>query len=637
MSEFDMPEFQREDASRLPSGDFPDPWTTPIERVDVSDSRLFQQDAWRPYFERLRRDDPVHFTAESPFGPYWSVTKFDDIAYVERNHEIFSSFPTIAIGDSPTGEYIENFIAMDPPKHEQQRKTVQGVVAPRNLPLEPVIRATPPRFSTPCPTGEFDWVDAVSIELTTRMLATLFDFPFEDRRKLTTGRISPSARLSRRAWTRGPAEEVMAGLQDMAQTFMGLWAERAAADPSAARSHHHALAQRGQKDMVTAARISGNLMLLIVGGNDTTRNSISGGVLGLNQFPSEYAKLRNDPSVIPNMVSEIIRWQTPVLHMRRTLTVDHEYKGKQMKAGEKVVMWYISGNRDEDAHDDADRLIIDRPNARQHVSFGFGVHRCMGNRLAEMQLKVVWEEIQRRFHMVECVAPETRLKSNFIRNVLPGRLLTDDSLTEAPRRRRIADCACCIASSRGRVRCLPHRNGLWTRCRWPRRARGARHLHRQGAAGGQSADPSCRVRCRCTRALGHRRGCPRARRDACRGVLARAADACSGSERAGARDRARRPFFGRGAHARSSDCSGAHQGGWSAARCALGEPLGAPEAPRPLSTCCAPSTVGSRPFSMVVRRLWGWSPRWLICALRGCVSCVRAAYRERASRPLLVR
>ncbi|MCH2099373.1 MAG: cytochrome P450 [Pseudomonadales bacterium] len=430
MSEFDMPEFQREDASILPSGDFPDPWTTPIERVDVSDSRLFQQDAWRPYFERLRRDDPVHFTAESPFGPYWSVTKFDDIAYVERNHEIFSSFPTIAIGDSPTGEYIENFIAMDPPKHEQQRKTVQGVVAPRNLSrLEPVIRAHAAEILDALPADgvEFDWVDAVSIELTTRMLATLFDFPFEDRRKLTYwSDLSIGSPESTGMDEGAPPEEVMAGLQDMAQTFMGLWAERAAADPSERSDLITMLAHsEDTKDMVTRPlEFLGNIMLLIVGGNDTTRNSISGGVLALNQFPSEYAKLRNDPSVIPNMVSEIIRWQTPVLHMRRTLTVDHEYKGKQMKAGEKVVMWYISGNRDEDAHNDADRLIIDRPNARQHVSFGFGVHRCMGNRLAEMQLKVVWEEIQRRFHMVECVAPETRLKSNFIRGIrtLPVRL-----------------------------------------------------------------------------------------------------------------------------------------------------------------------------------------------------------------------
>ncbi len=418
-----MPEFQREDASKLQSGDFPDPWETPIDEVDPSDSRFFQQDAWRPYFERLRRDDPVHFTAESPFGPYWSMTKFDDIAYVERNHQIFSSFPTIAIGDSPTGEYIENFIAMDPPKHDVQRKTVQGVVAPRNLAkLEPVIRGHAAEILDALPEDgvEFDWVDAVSIELTTRMLATLFDFPFEDRRKLTYWSDLSIGSPESTGMDEGPEpEEVMAGLQDMAQTFMGLWAERAAADPSERNDLITMLAHsEDTKDMVTRPlEFLGNIMLLIVGGNDTTRNSISGGVLALNQFPGEYAKLRNDPSVIPNMVSEIIRWQTPVLHMRRTLKVDHEYKGKHMKAGEKVVMWYISGNRDEDAHEEADRLIIDRPNARGHVSFGFGIHRCMGNRLAEMQLRILWEEIMERFRMVEVVGDVKRLPNNFIRGI----------------------------------------------------------------------------------------------------------------------------------------------------------------------------------------------------------------------------
>jgi len=417
-------------SAKLRSGDLQDPEQTPLETLDVSDSRLFQLDAWRPYFARMRREDPIHYTAESPFGPYWSITRFKDIMQVESQHDVFSSFPTIAIGDSPDGQYIENFISMDPPKHDQQRKAVTGVVAPRNLErLEPVIRghAIDILDSLPADGVEFDWVDQVSIELTTRMLATLFDFPFEDRRKLTYWSDISIGSPETTGMDEGPTrEEVMAGLTDMSNTFMGLWAERAAADPSDRLDLITMLAHgEDTKDMVTRPlEFLGNIMLLIVGGNDTTRNSISGGVLALNQFPGEYDKLRANPSLIPNMVSEIVRWQTPVLHMRRSLVKDYELNGKQMKAGDKVVLWYISGNRDESVHDNPDDLIIDRPNARHHVSFGFGVHRCMGNRLAEMQLRVIWEEIMKRFEFIEVTGPETRLKSNFIRGIrsLPVRL-----------------------------------------------------------------------------------------------------------------------------------------------------------------------------------------------------------------------
>jgi cytochrome P450 len=168
----------------------------------------------------------------------------------------------------------------------------------------------------------------------------------------------------------------------------------------------------------------GNLILLIVGGNDTTRNSITGGVLALNENPAEYEKLLANPDLIPNMVSEIIRWQTPLAYMRRTATQDVELGGKTIRKGDKVAMWYVSGNRDETVIDRPNDFIIDRDNARHHVSFGFGVHRCMGNRLAEMQLRIIWEEILKRFSKVEVVGEPVRVQSSFVKGYseLPVRL-----------------------------------------------------------------------------------------------------------------------------------------------------------------------------------------------------------------------
>ena len=392
-------------------------YATPLAEIDPSLGERFRDDTIWPFFERLRREDPVHFTAQSRFGPYWSVTRYNDILEVDSNAAAFSSASGVGINDGGgTLGPLPMFIAMDPPKHDAQRKVVSPIVSPHNLmSMEPIIRERAGRILDSLPIGEtFDWVDRVSIELTTQMLATLFDFPFEERRKLT--------RWSN-LFIRGNHDEAdRADLRDWAATFQRLWDERVDAPP--AGDLISMLAHGEATRHMPRTEYLGNVLLLVVGGNDTTRNSISGGLLALNQHPDEYEKLRADPSLVTSMVPEIVRWQSPVAHMRRTATADYDLAGKTIRKGDKVVMWYVSGNRDETVIDDPDAFIIDRPRPRQHLSFGFGIHRCVGNRLAEMQLRVVWEEILKRFPVVEVVGEPVRAKSCLVREyaALPARI-----------------------------------------------------------------------------------------------------------------------------------------------------------------------------------------------------------------------
>ncbi len=404
-----------------------DPHSIPLEEIDVSDVELFTTDTLWGYFERLRKEDPVHFCAESAFGPYWSVTKFDDIVHVEKNPEIFSSDPNVSIVDPPPDALTKGagFISMDGPRHDEHRKVVQPVASPRNLRhLEPLVRERVVEILDGLPVGEtFNWVDRVSIELTTGMLATMFDFPWEDRRKLTFWSDMMTASEAQLAAMGKTQDDRRAALLECLGVFEKLWDERKGKDADKL-DFVSALANAEATRDIDPITYLGTLILLIVGGNDTTRNSISGGVLALNQYPAEYEKLRNDPGLIPNMVNEIIRWQTPLAHMRRTATRDTELGGKQIKKGDKVVMWYVSANRDETAIERANEFLIDRKNSKQHLSFGWGVHFCMGSRMAEMQLRVLWEECIARFREVEVVGEPVRVASCFVKGIqeLPVRV-----------------------------------------------------------------------------------------------------------------------------------------------------------------------------------------------------------------------
>lgn len=393
----------------------PNPYDLPLDDFDLLQATIFENDNHLGYFERLRKEDPVHLQTDHPeAGSFWNVTRYKDIMEVDTNHDLYSSAGSIVATDQDEDFSLPMFIAMDPPKHDQQRREVSPVVAPRNLAMmEEEIRGRVVTILDSLPRNEeFNWVDQVSIELTTQMLATLFDFPFEDRRKLTRWSDVATADVETGVIVESE-DQRRAELYECLEYFTGLWNQRVNQPPKGdlISMLAHGESTRNMDPM----EYLGNLVLLIVGGNDTTRNSITGGVWFLNQNPDEYQKLRNNSDLVTSMVPEIIRYQTPLAYMRRTALRDSILGGKQIKAGEKLLMWYVSGNRDSEVIERADEFLIDRAHPRQHLSFGFGIHRCMGNRLAEMQLKILWEEIGKRFRAIEVVGSPTWVKSAFVK------------------------------------------------------------------------------------------------------------------------------------------------------------------------------------------------------------------------------
>lgn len=390
-----------------------------IEPIDVSLAEWYDGEAWQEPFRTLRAKAPIQYVPESAFGPYWSVSTYKPILHIEALPKIFSSsweYGGIAIPGA-VDEPMENemrtpmFIAMDPPHHTAQRRTIAPSFGPSEVAaMKAEVQKRTAEVLDSLPIGEaFNWTEKVSIELTTGMLATLFDFPWDERHKLTYwsdmgGNVElmkcPEDMLKRNE-----------ALFEMGAAFAELWQHKIAnpgKDLISVMLRSDAMSHMSQEEFI------GNLILLIVGGNDTTRNSMSAFAWGLDQFPEQRAKLEADPSLIPNAVQELIRWQTPLAHMRRTVMEDTEIEGVTMKKGDKVVLWYISANRDESVFTDPDSVIVDRENARRHLSFGYGIHRCVGARVAELQLTTLLEEMARRRLRANVVAEPERVATCFV-------------------------------------------------------------------------------------------------------------------------------------------------------------------------------------------------------------------------------
>ena len=385
------------------------------DTLDVSRAEIYRDDVWHEPFARLRADAPVHKVEESAFGPYWSVSAYKPIVEVESLPDLYSSADGISLADveEENGVKMPMFIARDRPIHTGQRRSVSPAFTPSEMQrMSDDIRRRTAEILDTLPWGEpFDWVDTVAVELTTQMLAILFDFPWEDRRKLTfwsdwAGDIEilkdPDLRAKR-----------LEHMYECGTYFRRLWNEKVdqpmTPDLISMMVHSDAMREMDDHEFI------GNLILLIVGGNDTTRNTMSGLAFGLDHFPDQRAKLEGDPGLIGNTVSEIIRWQTPLAHMRRTALRDADLMGHEIKAGDKLALWYISGNRDESVFGDhADDIQVDRPNARRHLSFGHGIHRCVGARLAELQIGILLEEMAKRRMRVNVVGEPERVAACFV-------------------------------------------------------------------------------------------------------------------------------------------------------------------------------------------------------------------------------
>jgi cytochrome P450 len=389
---------------------------TRIDPLDLTRADLWAEDRWQAPMRELRERGPIHWNDSSKFGPHWSVMQYKPIQHIEALPKIFSSsweYGGITVERDDINDPRDHnmplpmFIAMDPPQHSAQRRTVAPAFGPaevERMRADAVARTSAVLDALPIGTP-FDWVQSVSTELTTQMLAILFDFPREERNKLNQwSDMAGDIEIGATSEGRLKRANESAGLVG---AFMQLWNQKAQ-DPSGPDLISVMLRSDAMSHMEPNEFLA-NLILLIVGGNDTTRNSMSAYAWGLHQYADQRAILEQNhsPELAVNAMHEIIRWQTPLSHMRRTATEDTELFGQQIRKHDRIALWYTSANRDESVFENGEHIQVERENARRHLSFGYGIHRCVGARVAELQLTALIAELQKRRLRVNVVeAPQ---------------------------------------------------------------------------------------------------------------------------------------------------------------------------------------------------------------------------------------
>ena len=391
---------------------------------DLAAADLFHDDRHLPVFEALRSTHPLYRQDAHPrFGSFWNVTRYNDILQIDLDDASFTAEDSFVLEDMDEQFPLPMFLAMDDPRHSELRDPVKPFFSQASMNrMRESIRQEVCTVLDALPCDEtFDWVEQVSIALTSRILARMFDYPMEERDDLirwshmvlcTTpegGTIAPEDPMRQQA------------LLECLDVFSRL---RKSRDAGGGDDLLSLLVQSGAGARLKPSEFLGNILMLIVAGNDTTRNSISAGASTFARHPEVFARLAEDPEVLRGSVLEILRLQSPIAYIRRRARVPYVLHGRVIQPGEKVLLWYASGNMDPTVFPDPERFDPARPNAFKMMAFGFGKHRCLGARLAELQLSLVWQEAAKRFSAIELAGPPVQVASSFIKGYasMPVRL-----------------------------------------------------------------------------------------------------------------------------------------------------------------------------------------------------------------------